>query len=44
MIESHGLTRRFGEVTAVQSATFVVADGTILALLGPIRTGMLVLR
>jgi ABC-2 type transport system ATP-binding protein len=39
MIESQGLTRHFGEVTAVQSATFVVADGTILALLGPNGAG-----
>jgi ABC-2 type transport system ATP-binding protein len=39
MIEAQGLTRYFGEVTAVQSATFVVADGTILALLGPNGAG-----
>jgi ABC-2 type transport system ATP-binding protein len=39
MIEAQGLTRHFGEVTAVQSATFVVADGTILALLGPNGAG-----
>ncbi len=39
MIDARGLTRRFGEVTAVSQLTFNVAGGAILALLGPNGAG-----
>lgn len=38
-IESVGLTKRFGKLTAVEGATFEVADGTIFGLLGPNGAG-----
>ncbi|MBF6590046.1 MAG: ABC transporter ATP-binding protein [Ktedonobacterales bacterium] len=39
MIEAHGLTRRFGDVVAVERLSLRVPDGTILALLGPNGAG-----
>ena len=39
MIELLGLTKRFDDFTAVDSATFSVAPGEILALLGPNGAG-----
>jgi ABC-2 type transport system ATP-binding protein len=39
MIETDGLTRRFGPLTAVSHVSLRVPDGTILALLGPNGTG-----
>ena len=38
-IESVGLTKRFGSVTAVDHLTFKVAEGEILGLLGPNGAG-----
>ena len=35
MIEAQGLTRRYGEFTAVQGITFSVPDGEILGMLVP---------
>lgn len=39
MIEARGLTRRYGEMTAVHDVSFSVADGEILGLLGPNGAG-----
>src|SRR5689334_14454447 len=39
MIEARGLTRRFGDVTAVNAVSIRVPDGAILALLGPNGAG-----
>lgn len=39
MIESHNLTRRFGDFTAVDRVSLRVPDGAILALLGPNGAG-----
>jgi ABC-2 type transport system ATP-binding protein len=39
MIEASGLTRRFGEVVAVDDVSLRVPDGAILALLGPNGAG-----
>lgn len=39
MIEARGLTRRFGDVTAVQDMSFSVSDGEILGILGPNGAG-----
>lgn len=39
MIEAKGLSRRFGEVVAVDNLSLRVPDGTILALLGPNGAG-----
>ncbi len=39
MIEAQGLTRRYGEFTAVQGISFSVADGEILGILGPNGAG-----
>src|SRR5215831_9317515 len=39
MIETSGLTRRFGTMTAVSHVSLRVPDGTILALLGPNGAG-----
>ncbi len=39
MIEAQGLTRRYGEFTAVQGITFRVPGGEILGMLGPNGAG-----
>jgi ABC-2 type transport system ATP-binding protein len=39
MIETYGLTRRFGTLTAISQVSLSVPDGTILALLGPNGAG-----
>ncbi len=39
MIETQGLTKRFGTLTAVDAVTLTVAPGEILALLGPNGAG-----
>lgn len=39
MIETHGLTRRFGGLTAVEDLDLQVDEGEILALLGPNGAG-----
>lgn len=39
VIETHGLTRRFGDVVAVRDVTFAVRRGTIFGLLGPNGAG-----
>ncbi len=39
MIEAQGLTRRYGEFTAVQGITFSVSGGEILGMLGPNGAG-----
>jgi ABC-2 type transport system ATP-binding protein len=39
MIETYGLTRRFGTLTAVSQVSLRVPNGTILALLGPNGAG-----
>ena len=39
MIEARGLTRRYGEFTAVRDISFSVADGEILGILGPNGAG-----
>jgi ABC-2 type transport system ATP-binding protein len=38
-IESYGLTRNFGQITAVEDLNFEVAEGEILAFLGPNGAG-----
>jgi len=38
-IETHGLTRRFGELTAVDDVTFSVAPGQFFGFLGPNGAG-----
>ncbi|PZG14798.1 ABC transporter ATP-binding protein [Nonomuraea aridisoli] len=39
MIETRGLSKRFGAVTAVSELTFTVAPGTVTAFLGPNGAG-----
>ncbi len=39
MIEAQGLTRRYGDFTAVRGITFSVPDGEILGILGPNGAG-----
>lgn len=39
MIEARGLTRRYGDFTAVRDVSFSVADGEILGILGPNGAG-----
>ncbi len=39
MIEAHGLTRRYGDFTAVEDVSFTVPDGEILGILGPNGAG-----
>ena len=39
MIEAQGLTRRYGDYTAVRDVSFSVADGEILGILGPNGAG-----
>ena len=39
MIEAHGLTRTFGELTAVDSLDLAVNEGEILGFLGPNGAG-----
>jgi len=39
MIETHELTKRFGERTAVEALTFEVEEGEVLGLLGPNGAG-----
>ena len=38
-IEVRGLTKRFGEVTAVDNLTFAVQPGTVTGFLGPNGAG-----
>jgi ABC-2 type transport system ATP-binding protein len=38
-VEVHGLTKRFGDLTAVKEVTFEVAQGEIFAFLGPNGAG-----
>ena len=38
-IQTHGLTRRFGALTAVESITFSVAPGQFFGFLGPNGAG-----
>ena len=38
-IETEGLTKRFGELTAVESATFKVGEGEVFGFLGPNGAG-----
>ncbi len=38
-VEARGLTKRFGDVTALAGLDLTVADGTVLALLGPNGAG-----
>jgi ABC-2 type transport system ATP-binding protein len=39
MIETEGLTRRFGDVTAVDGLTFTIGEGEVFGLLGPNGAG-----
>ena len=39
MIEVQGLTRRYGDFTAVDDLSFEVAEGEILGMLGPNGAG-----
>lgn len=39
MIEAHGLTRRYGEFTAVEDLSFSIAEGEIVGFLGPNGAG-----
>ncbi len=39
MIEAHGLTKKFGEITAVADLSLEVAEGEVLAFLGPNGAG-----
>ena len=39
LIETHGLTKRFGRITAVEDVSLQVEEGQILALLGPNGAG-----
>jgi ABC-2 type transport system ATP-binding protein len=39
MIETEGLTKQFGDFTAVDGLTFSVSQGEVLALLGPNGAG-----
>ena len=38
-IELHGLTKRFGEITAVEDLSFAVQRGTVTGFLGPNGAG-----
>ena len=38
-IETHGLTRRFGRLDAVQGLDMVVPEGSVFALIGPNGAG-----
>jgi len=35
IIEAHGLTKKFGEVTAVEDLSFEVEEGEVLGFLSP---------
>lgn len=39
MIKTEGLTRRFGELSAVEALTLTIADGEVFGLLGPNGAG-----
>lgn len=39
LLEGHGLTRRFGGVTALDDVSFTVEEGTIVGLIGPNGAG-----
>jgi ABC-2 type transport system ATP-binding protein len=39
MIEAHGMTKRFGDLTAVDHVNFTVGEGEVVALLGPNGAG-----
>ena len=39
LLEAHGLTKRFGGITAVDNCSFSVAAGSITALIGPNGSG-----
>ncbi len=39
MIEAHGLTKRYGPMTAIEDVSFSVADGEILGFIGPNGAG-----
>jgi len=39
MIEAHGLTRKFGDITAVENLSLEVAEGEVLGFLGPNGAG-----
>jgi ABC-2 type transport system ATP-binding protein len=39
MIEIEGLTRRFGEVTAMDGLTLTIGEGEVFGLLGPNGAG-----
>ena len=39
MIEAHGLTRRYGDFTAVEGVSFTVPEGEICGILGPNGAG-----
>jgi len=39
MIEAHGLTRKFGELVAVEDLSLEIAEGEVLAFLGPNGAG-----
>jgi ABC-type branched-subunit amino acid transport system ATPase component len=39
LLESVGLTKRFGGVTAVEGCSFAVSSGSITALIGPNGSG-----
>ncbi len=38
-IEAHGLTKRFGELLAVEDISLEMAEGEVLAFLGPNGAG-----
>ncbi len=39
MIEAHGLTKRYGQITAVDRLTFDVRPGVVTGFLGPNGSG-----
>ncbi|TAJ33345.1 MAG: ATP-binding cassette domain-containing protein [Nitrospirae bacterium] len=39
MIEAHNITKRYGDLTAIERVTFTVAKGEVLAFLGPNGAG-----
>ena len=39
MIEAHGLTKRYGQITAVDHLTFDVRPGLVTGFLGPNGSG-----
>ena len=39
LLEAHGITRRFGGLTAVDDVSFDVYEGSIKALIGPNGAG-----